>query len=154
MKWLKGLLEIAGVFIAVLVLGGVALVAMVRWEHARQMTLPKPTGRLEVGRTSLTWTNDALADDLAPMPGAKRTVFVWTWYPASTAQPAAPAEYLPSAWRSAQGGSTGTLMREYLNRDFALVRTNSLIDPAVSAEQTAYPVVIMRPGGGALTTEL
>ena len=154
MKWVQSLLKIAAVFIAVLVLGGVALVAMVRWEHGRQMTLPKPTGRFVVGRTSFTWTNDALTDDLAPTPGTKRTVFVWMWYPASTEPPAVPAEYLPPAWRSAQGDSTGTLMREYLNRDFALVRTNSFSDPAVSAEQPAYPVVIIRSGGGALTTEL
>jgi dienelactone hydrolase len=153
MKWTRRLLKIAGVFIAVLVLGGVTLVAMVRWEHRSQMTLPKPTGRFAVGRTSFTWTSDALTDDLAPTPGTKRTVFVWMWYPASTAQPAAPAEYLPPAWRYALGDSTGTLMREYLNHDFALVRTNSLIDPAVSAEQPAFPVVIIRPGGGALTTE-
>jgi hypothetical protein len=69
MKWSKVLLKIAGVFVAVLVLGGVALVAMVRWEHGRQMTLPKPTGRFAVGRTSFTWVNDALTDDLAPIPG-------------------------------------------------------------------------------------
>lgn len=153
MKWIKRLLKIAGVFIAVLVLGGVVLVVMVRWEHARQVTLPKPTGHFAVGRTRFTWTNEALTDDLAPTPGTRRTVFVWMWYPASTAQTAAPAEYLPPAWRAAQRDSTGTLMREYLNHDFALVRTNSVIDPAVSAEQPAYPVVIIRPGGGALTTE-
>ena len=152
MKWIKNLLKIAGLFIAVFVLGGVALVAMVRWEHGREMTLPKPTGRFAVGRTTFTWTNDALTDELAPTPGTKRTVFVWMWYPASTAQPAAPAEYLPRAWRSAWEESTGTLMREYLNR--AHVRTNSFIDAAVSAEQPAYPVVIIRSGGGAFTTEL
>ena len=87
MKMIKSLLKIAGVFIAVLLLGGVVLVAMVRWEHARPMTLPKPTGPFAVGRTSFTWTNDALTDDLAPIPGTKRTVFVWMWYPASTARP-------------------------------------------------------------------
>jgi len=146
MKLIKNLLKITGVFIAVLFLGGAVLVAMVRWEHARPMTLPKPTGPFAVGRTSFTWTNDSLTDDLAPMPGTKRTVFVWMWYPASTAQSAAPAEYMLPAWRSAQEGSMVTLMRDYLSRDFALIHTNSVMDPAVSAEQTAYPVVIIRSG--------
>jgi dienelactone hydrolase len=44
-------------------------------------------------------------------------------------------------------------MREFLNRDTARIRTNSVVDPAVSPAQRSYPVVIMRPGGGALTTE-
>ena len=154
MKWTKRLLKVAAAFIVVLIVGAVGLVALVRWEHGRPMTLPRPTGHFAVGRTSFTWTNDALADELAPLPGTQRTVFAWMWYPASTAHAAAPAEYLPPAWRSAQESSLGTLMREYLNRDFALIHTNSFIDPAVSPEQTAYPVVIIRSGGGALTTEL
>src|ERR1041385_2539946 len=153
MKWIRRLLKIVGVLIVVLVLGGVTLVAMVRWEHGSEMTLPKPTGRFVVGRTSFTWTNEVLNDNLAPTPGTKRTVFVWMWYPASTAQHPVSADYMPPAWRSAQGDATGPLMRDYLNHDFALVRTNSLVDPAVSAEQPAYPVVIMRPGSGALTAE-
>jgi predicted dienelactone hydrolase len=146
---IKTLLRFAGAFI---VLGVGTLIVLVRWEHGSDMTLPKPTGRCAVGRTSFMWTNDTLTDELALAPGTKRTVFVWMWYPASTTQPAAPAEYLPAAWRSAQGASMGTLMREYLNRDFAPVRTNSVVDPAVSSEQSSYPVVVMRPGG-ALTTE-
>ncbi len=39
------------------------------------------------------------------------------------------------------------LMRDYLSRDFALIRTNSLADPAVSTAQPSYPVVIMRSAG-------
>jgi hypothetical protein len=111
MRWIKGILKTGGVIIAVLLLGCVALIAMTRWEHARPMTLPKPTGHFAVGRTSFTWTNGALDDDLAPMAGTKRTVFVWMWYPSSTAQPAARAEYLPRGWRSAQGEAAGTLLR-------------------------------------------
>jgi len=34
-----------------------------------------------------------------------------------------------------------------------LVRTHSVSDPSVSAEQRSYPVVILRAGGGALTTD-
>jgi dienelactone hydrolase len=142
------------VFIAVLVLGGVTLVALVRWEHGSQMTLPKPTGRFAVGWTSFIWTNDALTDDLAPTPGTKRTVFVWMWYPASTAQPAALADYMPPAWRSAQEKEMVPLMRDYLSRDLALVRTNSLADPAVSTAQPSYPVVIMRSTENTLAEDL
>jgi dienelactone hydrolase len=150
MKVIKALLKLVGAFIA---LGVGTFIVLLRSEHGNEMTLPKPTGRFAVGRTSFTWTNDRLTDELAPSPGTKRTVFVWMWYPASTTQPAPPADYLPPAWRSAQDASMGTLMRDYLDRDVARVRTNSVVDPAVSSEQSSYPVVVMRPGGGALTTD-
>ncbi len=102
MKLLKAVLKVVGIFLIVLLLGVAALIGMVRWEHGAEMTLPKPTGRFAVGQTAFVWTNDALTDDLAPTPETKRTVFVWMWYPASTAQPSALADYMPPAWRSAQ----------------------------------------------------
>ena len=139
--------------VAVLVVAVAAMIGMVRWEHGAEMTLPRPTGHFSVGRTTFVWTNDALADDLAPEVGTKRTVFTWMWYPASAARPGVAAPYLPTAWREAQADSLGTLMREFLNRDTARIRTNSAVDPSVSSEQPSYPVVVMRPGGGALTTE-
>ena len=49
--------------------------------------------------------------------------------------------------------SLGTLMREFLNRDTARIHTNSALDPPVSSEQPSYPVVLMRSGAGALTTD-
>jgi predicted dienelactone hydrolase len=146
-------LKTAGIVLAVVLVGVATLIGLVRWEHGAEMTLPGPTGRFAVGRTSFTWTNDALTDDLAPAPGTRRTVFVWMWYPAVRSTSAATAPYLPTAWREAQTDSLGTLMREFLNRDTARIRTNSIADAAVSPEQPSYPVVIMRPGGGASTTE-
>jgi dienelactone hydrolase len=145
--------KIAGILTVVVLCSVAALVGMVRVEHGTAMTLPAPTGRNAVGRTTFTWTNDALADELAPDAATRRTVFVWLWYPASTSRPAPAAPYLPAPWREAQNGSLRTLMREFLNRDTARIRTNSVVDPAVSLEQPSYPVVILRPGGGALTTE-
>jgi predicted dienelactone hydrolase len=75
------------------------------------------------------------------------------WYPSAAATSAAPAEYLPAPWRTALAQDSGALMSEYLTRDLALVRTHSTVDPDVSMEQRSYPVVIMRAGGGALTTD-
>jgi predicted dienelactone hydrolase len=153
-KLVTGALK-ATAMLAMSVLVGVAiLIGMVRWEHGSGTTLPKPTGGFAVGRTGFVWTNDALTDDLAPVQGITRTVFVWMWYPAVTSSSDASAPYLPTAWRDAQSASQGTLMREFLNRDIARIRTNSVADAAVSPAQPSYPVVIMRPGGGALTMEL
>ena len=77
---------------------------------------------------------------------------VWIWYPAAPTS-AAPVEYLPAAWRSAIEQYSGALMSTYFTRDLSRVHAHSSSDPAVSPEEPAYPVVLMRAGGGALTTD-
>jgi len=75
------------------------------------------------------------------------------WYPSVAVTTATPAEYLPAPWRKALERNSGVLMGQLLTRDLALVRTHSTPDPDVSPEQRSYPVVILRAGGGALTTD-
>lgn len=132
------------------------LLALLFVEHKTKIELPAPTGHFAVGRTAYAWVNDAEADDLAPPPAGKRTVLVWMWYPAAPStpdKPAVPAEYLPAPWRTALAQHTNVLMTDFLTRDLSLVRSHSTANPDVSPEQRSYPVVIMRAGGGALTTD-
>ncbi|HEY6306665.1 MAG TPA: family membership [Candidatus Angelobacter sp.] len=124
-----------------------------RREHATDLTLPAPTGHFAVGRATYAWVNDAQRDELAPSPGAKREVLVWIWYPSAGSQPATPAEYLPAPWRAALARSSGVLMSQILTRDPSMVHGHSSSDSGISLEQRSYPVVIMRAGGGALTTD-
>jgi predicted dienelactone hydrolase len=130
-----------------------ALFALLRLDHKKETMLPTPTGHFAVGRTMFTWVSDAETDELAPSLGAKREVVAWIWYPAASSTSAAPAEYLPAPWRAALAQGSGTLMSQYLTRDLAQVRSHSSVDPDVSPELHAYPVVILRAGGGALTTD-
>ncbi len=44
-------------------------------------------------------------------------------------------------------------MTQFFTRDMALVHGHSTSDPALSPEQRSYPVVIMRAGGAAFTTD-
>jgi predicted dienelactone hydrolase len=152
-RFLKRLIKILAALVLLIVVGLVALFGLLWREHKTETTLPAPTGHFSVGRTTYTWLNNAEADELAPTPGAKREVVAWMWYPSAAATSAAPAEYLPAPWRTALAQDSGALMSEYLTRDLALVRTHSTVDPDVSMEQRSYPVVIMRAGGGALTTD-
>ena len=122
-------------------------------EHRTEITLPAPTGHFAVGRTSYWWVNDAQVDDLAPSSKDKREVVVWIWYPSAGLESAAPAEYLPSPWREPRAHSAGVLLSQFLTRDPAVVHVHSSSDPGISLEQSSYPVVIMRPGGSALTTD-
>jgi predicted dienelactone hydrolase len=133
---------------------GLAVLLGLLWrEHNTRIALPEPTGHFAVGRTTYTWVNNAETDELAQSPGAKREVVVWIWYPSAAATSAAPAEYLPAAWRLATAQHSGVLMSQFLTRDLSLVRTHSTSDPTVSPEQHSYPVVILRAGGGALTAD-
>ena len=135
------------------VVGGMVLLGLLWREHKTEITLPAPTGHFAVGRTTYTWVNNDETDELAPSGGAKREVVAWMWYPSALATTAAPAEYLPAPWRKALRENSGVLMSQLLTRDLALVRTHSTSRPDVSSEQRSYPVVLLRAGGGALTTD-
>jgi len=144
--------SLAAVFMFAVV--GLAVLLALLWrEHKTGITLPAPTGHFAVGRTTYAWVNNAETDELAPSPGATREVLVWIWYPSVAATSAAPAEYLPAAWRLALAQHSGALMSQFLTRDLSLVQAHSTSDPDISTEQRSYPVVIMRAGGGALTTD-
>jgi predicted dienelactone hydrolase len=152
-RFFKRILKTIALLALLGVLGLTALFALLRYEHNSRIELPKPTGHFAVGRTTFSWINNALTDELAPSPNAKREVAVWMWYPSAAATSAPPADYLPAPWRSALVQNTGALMSQFLTRDLSLVQSHSTSDPDVSLEQLTYPVVILRAGGGALTTD-
>jgi hypothetical protein len=140
--------------VVVVVVGLVAILLLVMWwEHNTAITLPTPTGPFAVGRTRYAWTNESETDELAPSPGSKRQVLVWIWYPASRSQRDVATEYLPARWRAAEAKRLGVFMGSFVNRDPALVHTHSVSDAMVSPERPAYPVVLLRAGGSALTTD-
>jgi dienelactone hydrolase len=145
---LRRLLKAFAALTMVTVIGAALLLAALWREHRTEVTLPQPTGPFAVGRTTYAWVNEAQTDDLAPSPGMQRAVLAWIWYPSAGSSAATPAEYLPSAWREALARSSGVL--RFLTR--GTVHTHSSSDPGISQAQHSYPVVIMRAGGGALTT--
>src|SRR5712691_10096741 len=148
-RLIKGLAALA-IFAVV---GLTMLLALLWREHKTEVTLPAPAGHFAVGRATYAWVNNARTDELAPSSGAKREVVVWIWNPSAAATSGAPVEYLPAPWRLALAQHSGVLMSQFFTRDLSLVRAHSTSDPEVSSEQRSYPVVIMRAGGGALTTD-
>jgi dienelactone hydrolase len=140
--------------LAIFAVVGMAMLLALLWlEHKTEITLLSPTGHFAVGRATYAWVNNAQTDELAPSSGAKREVVVWMWYPSAAAPSATPVEYLPAPWRLAEAQHSGVLMSQFLTRDLSLVRVHSTSGPKVSPGQRSYPVVIMRAGGGALTTD-
>lgn len=152
---MSGVRVVAKIISGLLILGlvGVATVLAVLWhEHNTEVVLPKPTGPYAVGRTTYTWVNNSKGGEISS-PSARRDVIVWIWYPAAQTEPKKSADYLPSAWQSALAQYSGVVMSDFFTRDLSLVRVHSVADPVVSPEQPSYPVVIMRAGGGALSTD-
>src|ERR1700682_3976517 len=97
-----------------------ALLGSLWLEHRTEVTLPTPTGPFAVGRAIYDWTDDDWTDDdgtddtaldtLAPVPGTKRELLVWIWYPSSAGQSVAMDDYLPAPSRTAVEGDRGALI--------------------------------------------
>lgn len=126
---------------------GVGLLLASLWlEHSFSVTLPKPTGPFAVGRAVYDWVDDKTVNTLAPLPGTKRELLVWIWYPAAAGQSAEMDDYLPAPLRTAIARQTGLLLSHFLTRDLSKVRAHSVRNAEVSLEQQSYPVVVMRAG--------
>ncbi|HYW98863.1 MAG TPA: hypothetical protein VE822_07100, partial [Candidatus Elarobacter sp.] len=93
------------------------------------------------------WTDDTKLDTLAPVPGTKRELLVWMWYPSAAVRSVAVDEYLPAPMGTVAGPAGGPL--RLLTRDLSKVHGHSIREADLSPEQRWYPVVIMRGGASA-----
>ena len=109
--------------------------------------MPTPTGTFAVGRAVYDWADNETLDTLAPVPGTKRELLVWIWYPSAAGQSAAMDDYVPAQMRAAAAPGGGLL--RLLTRDLSKVHAHSIRDADVSPQQRSYPVVIMRAGASA-----
>ena len=117
-------------------------------EHRSALTLPTPSGPFAIGRTIYDWRDPAHVDTLAPLPGTKRELLVWIWYPA--ASPAgATGEYVPPELRPSAAPAGNGNIWTLLTRDVSHVRGHSIRNAAVSPHQRSYPLVIFRAGASA-----
>ena len=147
-------IKILAVVAAFPVVAIAVLLGLMWLDHNRETTLPTPSGPFAVGRTTYVWSDPAHPDPLAPQPGTKRELLAWIWYPAASRQPSQTVDdYLPAPWRTALERQSGPLLTQFLTRDLSRIRAHSIRDADVSPQQRSYPVVIMRAGLAALTTD-
>jgi dienelactone hydrolase len=125
----------------------VLLVGSLWLERGTAVTLPIPTGPLAVGRATYAWADAATTDTLAPVPGAKRELLVWIWYPSMTRPSVAKDDYVPAQMRTAAGPSRGPM--KLVTRELSNVHGHSNRDSDLSPQAASYPVVIMRAGASA-----
>ena len=131
------------------VLGIATFLASLWVEHRIGVTLPTPTGSFAVGRAIYDWTDGANLDRLAPVPGTKRELLVWIWYPSAAGQSAMADDYVPAPLRAEVERDLGALLGGFLTRDLSKVHAPSIRSSDVSPQQRSYPVVIMRAGASA-----
>ena len=149
----KTLLKVVGI-VAIIGISSLLIILGLMWvDHNKQTVLPTPTGSFAVGRTTRVW-NDAKQQELmAPKPNIRRAVFAWIWYPATSQKLSHPVEYLPTPWRITFEHQVGVLLTQFLTRDLAKVQIHSIRNAEVSSQQRSYPVIFMRAGLAALTTD-
>ena len=147
-------IKIMVVMVLFAVVGIVALLGLLWLDHTRYTTLPTPTGPFAVGRTTYVWSDAAHADPMAPQPGSKRELLAWIWYPAASPRSSPSVDdYLPASWRIALERQVGVPFMQSLTRDLSRVHAHSIRDAEVSLQQHSYPVVVVRAGLAALTTD-
>jgi predicted dienelactone hydrolase len=149
---LRAARTVAVLFLAALV----AIVGLLGWlwiDHSRETVLPAPTGSYNVGRVTYNWIDAGRLNPYAPDARTKQELAVWLWYPAEAVTSSQTAEYLPSYWRSALESHQGFVMSRLLSRDLSRVKSHSWSDAAVSRQEATYPVIVLRAGGGALSSD-
>jgi dienelactone hydrolase len=130
------------------------LLALMWLDHNRETTLPTPTGTFAVGRTPYVCSDPAHLHPTAPQPGTKRELLAWIWFPAAPRQQShAFDDYLPGPWRTALERQSGALLTNFLTRDLSRVRAHRIRDTELSPQNRSYPLVLMRAGLAALTTD-
>ena len=139
---------------AALVVAVIASIALFLWtQHNTPVTLPALTGPYRVGRAAFDWVDESRAEELAPETRTKRELTVWIWYPASIDKSSTASEYLPGLWRVALARREGPLMRNFLVHDASLVKSRSFDNADVAPGHRTYPVILMKPGIGALALD-
>jgi predicted dienelactone hydrolase len=140
--------------LALIALGALAVLLAALWiDHGRSTPLPAPTGPYRVGRTTYIWTDETRVNPYAPVAGTKQNLAVWIWYPAEPPTCTRKSEYLPGYWSQALVRHEGFILGKLFSRDLTRVEVNSWSDAEVSGEQAMYPLIILRAGGGALSSD-
>jgi predicted dienelactone hydrolase len=138
-----------------LLVGGTGLILCVAvgiWAGHRQgVTLPPLTGPYAVGRVSEFWVVPAI-EPFADRPDTPRRMVAWIWYPAAPAAATPAAPYVPGPWRDAILARRSTLIDTLFWRDLDRIHARALDAPAV-AGTSPHPVVLLRAGLGAFTTD-
>jgi len=142
-----------GALVLIILAASTVLLAALWVDHGGSTSLPAPSGSYRVGRATYVWRDETRINPYAPVAGTRQDLAIWIWYPAAPAPSTRKSEYLPGYWSQALVHHEGFILGKLLSRDVTRVETHSWTDAEVSGEEATYPVVILRAGGGALSSD-
>jgi hypothetical protein len=111
----------------------------------QDVTFPDLTGPYKVGRTEYEWVDQSRDETFASIPGLKRDLMVYVWFPASVTKRTKIAPYMDGDL---------TWDNSILGRGFghpgldSLVHSHAYSTSLPDTTQTGYPVIIFVPGYG------
>jgi predicted dienelactone hydrolase len=132
-------------------LAAAILLLFAMWiEHRSFVELPIRSDAGAVSRVSALWVDDGRPDALLESTTSRTELAAWIWYPTAAAS-TRPVDYFPAEWRRAIAVQQGPILSHFLMRDPRSVRPHAIPAGPIAAGRSAYPVVILRGGLGALT---
>ncbi|MFF1823226.1 alpha/beta hydrolase family protein [Kribbella sp. NPDC058245] len=127
------------ILVLLVVVGGGGYVGWVLVQRSAPVSLPTPTGQLQVGRQTFEWTDTARKD---PYVAGPRKLSVFVWYPVAKGVTGRKVAYAPGQWTGLQLKAPVSILEGPLD---------SLHDPALDHAAVApgrFPVVVLLPGMG------
>jgi pimeloyl-ACP methyl ester carboxylesterase len=108
-----------------------------------EVIFPELTGPYKVGRTSFEWVDESREETFASIPGLKRDLMVYIWFPATLVKRTKIAPYMDGGllwdiW-SIKPGLEG------------MVHTHAYQTTFVDKNKPNYPVLIFLPGAGGIS---
>lgn len=149
---IKSILGLIGRVIRYGFLSGIAILVLTLlcfWLEIRSdVTLPKPTGKFDVGRIAFHWVDSARTDSLSPQPYAKRELIAWIWYPATVTAADTVVDYDRAEWSRKVNYSSSWLFRTFFARDGSQVHAHAHVSPRPAGSPKPFPILLMRSGIG------
>jgi predicted dienelactone hydrolase len=109
--------------------------------------LPPPSGPFPVGTAALHFTDQARYELHTVYPLDRRELMVRVWYPAQAVADARLVAYMENADVMSPALAQGySLPLPFIFTHFKLIPTHSVLDAPLSAQKSAYPVVVFSHG--------
>ncbi len=108
--------------------------------------LPDPTGRYDIGTTSIHMIDEGREEIYGDNKGAAREFMVQIWYPAEEGVVGRPAPFLPNAAESAETIAVRLDLPAFALGHATLVNGNARLDVPVSSAEERYPLLVFSHG--------
>ncbi|TDD49386.1 alpha/beta hydrolase [Kribbella antibiotica] len=127
------------ILVLLVVVGAGGSVGWVLVQRSTPVSLPMPTGQLQVGRQVFDWTDTARKD---PYVAGPRKLAVFVWYPVAKGVTGRKAAYAPGQWSGQQLKGPWSIFEGPIDE----VRDHAIDHAAVAPGR--FPVVVLLPGMG------